>query len=393
MVVFDYRGSCWGQLTVDSVEIERLLALTSNIYDAALDASLWPSVLQQVCVFVGGASANLFSQDIESKRTVLAFEWGNDPHYSQLYLEKYYKLNPVFPAGSFMETGKVHSTTDLIPMAEFRQTRFYQEWVQPQGISDAFAINLERTDTHSATFAVQILEQQGGATEDKRRRLALIAPHLRRAVAIGQVIDFHAERASTLKDAFEVLKSCVVLVDASARIVFVNGSGLAALDAGSVVQQVEGALTATDPKANQALLEAFALSAKGDGALGTNGLAVPLTGTDGEKWNANVLALTSGARRRSGISPRATAAVFIRRASLYTPSAMEHVAKRYKLTPGEIRVFHALIEVGGVPSTAEALGVSETTVKTHLKNLFEKTGVNRQADLVKLIASTGSFSN
>jgi DNA-binding CsgD family transcriptional regulator len=32
------------------------------------------------------------------------------------------------------------------------------------------------------------------------------------------------------------------------------------------------------------------------------------------------------------------------------------------------------------------LGISETTVKTHLQRVFDKTGTNRQADLVKLVA-------
>ena len=34
--------------------------------------------------------------------------------------------------------------------------------------------------------------------------------------------------------------------------------------------------------------------------------------------------------------------------------------------------------------TAEALGISEATVKIHLKNLFAKTGADRQSDLVRL---------
>jgi len=42
--------------------------------------------------------------------------------------------------------------------------------------------------------------------------------------------------------------------------------------------------------------------------------------------------------------------------------------------------------VGGAPEVAEALGIAETTVKFHLKHLFEKTGAGRQADLVKLVA-------
>jgi DNA-binding CsgD family transcriptional regulator len=47
----------------------------------------------------------------------------------------------------------------------------------------------------------------------------------------------------------------------------------------------------------------------------------------------------------------------------------------------------AIVEVGGVPEVAPVLGISETTVKTHLGRLFEKTRTKRQADLVKLVAA------
>jgi DNA-binding CsgD family transcriptional regulator len=50
----------------------------------------------------------------------------------------------------------------------------------------------------------------------------------------------------------------------------------------------------------------------------------------------------------------------------------------------------AVVEVGGVPEVAEALGIAETTVKTHLSNVYKKTSRSRQADLVKLAAE---FSN
>jgi len=39
---------------------------------------------------------------------------------------------------------------------------------------------------------------------------------------------------------------------------------------------------------------------------------------------------------------------------------------------------------------AETLGVSITTVKSHLGSLFEKTSATRQVDLVKMVAA---FSN
>jgi DNA-binding NarL/FixJ family response regulator len=52
----------------------------------------------------------------------------------------------------------------------------------------------------------------------------------------------------------------------------------------------------------------------------------------------------------------------------------------------ELRVLIAVVEVGGVPEVATALGVAETTIKTHVSRVFEKTGAGRQADLVKLVA-------
>jgi DNA-binding CsgD family transcriptional regulator len=118
---------------------------------------------------------------------------------------------------------------------------------------------------------------------------------------------------------------------------------------------------------------------------------VPLACTGGEGWLAHVLPLTAGARREAGITHAAAAAVFVRKASLESsPSAMETIGKVYKLTPSELRVLQAVVEVGGSPAVADALGISESTVKTHLKSVFEKTSTHRQADLVKLVAGAAS---
>ena len=117
---------------------------------------------------------------------------------------------------------------------------------------------------------------------------------------------------------------------------------------------------------------------------------MPLTAHDGERHVAHVLPLTSGARRRAGIATAAAAALFVHKAALDIPSPPEAIARAYKLTPTELRVLLAVVEIGGAPEVAEALGVGEATVKTHLGRLFEKTGAKRQADLVKLVAG---FSN
>jgi DNA-binding CsgD family transcriptional regulator len=103
-----------------------------------------------------------------------------------------------------------------------------------------------------------------------------------------------------------------------------------------------------------------------------------------------VLRLTAGDRRRGATSGTAVAALFVRKAEMDSPCPPEVIANTYQLTPTELRVLLGIVEVGGVPEVAEVLGVAESTVKTHVGRLFEKTGANRQADLVRLVAGFSS---
>jgi DNA-binding CsgD family transcriptional regulator len=48
-------------------------------------------------------------------------------------------------------------------------------------------------------------------------------------------------------------------------------------------------------------------------------------------------------------------------------------------------VLDTVLKVKGVKAIASTLGLSEATVKTHLQNLFRKTGTKRQGDLMSLV--------
>jgi DNA-binding CsgD family transcriptional regulator len=223
-----------------------------------------------------------------------------------------------------------------------------------------------------------------------RRRVDLLVPHVRRAVLIGKVIDLRTVEAAALADSLDGLAAGMFLVDAAGRLVHANASGHAMLEAGDVMRAAGGRLAANDPAAERAMHDIFAAAGAGDVAVGAKGIAVPLTARDGGRHVAHVLPLTAGARRQAGVSHAAAAAVFVHRAMLDLPSPIEALAQAYGLTPAELRVLLAVVEVGGVPEVADVLGISEATVRTHLRRLFAKTGASRQVDLVKLVAGYAS---
>jgi len=372
-------------------DVQEVSSLIGDIYDAALDPALWIGVLLKARALVGGSCATLFSKDATRKSLNVYYDDGGlDPHYKQLYFNKYAKLDPTTTGHVFAEIGEPISTADLLPYDEFAETRIYKEWAQPQGLVDFVCAVLDKSATSAAMFGVFRHERDGFVDDATRKRMRLIVPHIRRAVLIGRVIDLKTAEAATFADALDGLCARLFLVDATGRIVHANASGHALLHECSVLRAINGKLAAREATAAKALEETFAACGNGDAAVGTKGIAVPLRARDGDHFVAHVLPLTSGARRRAGKSYAAVAALFVHKAGLEAPSPPEAIAKLYKLTPSELRVLLAIVQVGGVPETAEALGVAEATVKTHLHRLFGKTGATRQADLVKLIAGFSS---
>jgi len=207
---------------------------------------------------------------------------------------------------------------------------------------------------------------------------------------IGRLIDSKTAEVATFADTLDGLSAGMFLVDARGMIVHANARGHVMLADGAVLRAPGGKLACDHADADRALHAVFLAAGNGDAAVGTKGVSVPLSARDGERFVAHVLPLTSGARRRAGTSYAAVAALFVHKAAVERPSPPEVIAKTYKLTPAELRVLLAVVEVGGVPEVADALGVAETTVKFHLRRLFEKTGAHRQADLVKLVAALSS---
>jgi DNA-binding CsgD family transcriptional regulator len=200
------------------------------------------------------------------------------------------------------------------------------------------------------------------------------------------MFEFKAAEVATFVDTLDGLSASMYLVDATGRLIHANAAGHALLGASDILNSAGGRLGAREAQIDQALRDIFAAAGQGDAILGTRGIAVPLTGKDGERYVAHALPLASGARRRAGVVSTAAVALFVRKAGLAVPSASQAIGSAFKLTPTELRVLMAIVEVGGIPDVAMAFGIADTTVRTHVTRLFQKTGTSRQADLVKLVA-------
>ena len=366
-----------------ATDCERLSDLISAIYDAALDHSLWEGVIERVTHFVEGDGAGLFFKDVSAQHAFASHSFGLK------WPLPVHQFRPIYSAyvGHFQgEIGELISIRELMPWDQLTQTGFYEEWVRPRRLVDFVSAVLDKSATSAAIFGLFRHERHGPADSAVRYRLSLLVPHLRRAVLIAQMFDLRLAESANLTETLDALSVCMFLVGDDRRIVHANVAGWAMLEAGDVLRAANGHMFACDARDDRALRAVLVASGQGDAALGTAGTAMPLTGTSGNHYVAHALPLTSGARRIAGITGGAAAALFVRPAELAASSCSDLVATTFRLTPTELRVLLAIVDIGGIPEVAAAFGVAETTIRTHVGRLFQKTGTSRQAELVKLVA-------
>jgi DNA-binding CsgD family transcriptional regulator len=361
-----------------------LSGLIGDIYDTTMDAALWPGALRKIGDFTGGMAICLHTWDASDRRWYACGR--TDPDYDRLFLDEYYKINPVGGRFNAAEVGRLVGIGDVMDLDEYRASSFYCEWSRPQGVADIKVLWLDRSATTNAVLVAYLYEGNALPDEEIRRRALLIGQHLRRAAVVGRVLEHKTSEAATLAETFDGLRAAMLLVDADGRVVHANAAGAAMLREGLALRMVSGRLAAAGTRASPALLGAIAAAKGGDTAVGDRGIAVTLTTRDGERYVVHTLPLTSAQRRGARTRRGAVAALLVQKAALELRATSDPIAKAFDLTPTELRVLLAVVEASGVAETAAALGLSQATVKTHLHRLFGKTDTRRQADLVKLVA-------
>jgi hypothetical protein len=206
-------------------DASELAALIGEIYDAALTPALWETALESCRAFVGGMSATIFAKSVTGKGGQVFHQDGRvgkeAPHR---YFTQYAPIDPSNTLQVFAQIDSAIITSRMLDLEEFNESRFAREWALPNGIADMVLAPIERRGSLAAIFGVFRHERDGLGDETARRRVALLAPHVRRAVAIGQVLGEAGAEAASFADTIDGLAASVFLIDAEGRMVHANCS-------------------------------------------------------------------------------------------------------------------------------------------------------------------------
>jgi DNA-binding CsgD family transcriptional regulator/PAS domain-containing protein len=377
-----------------SIDIENLSETIGKIYDSAVDPALWPAALESCCGLIGATLGSIALYDLRQKTTRWGIQWGGDPHWMRLLEEKYAALMPFWPALDHEDVGSIKNTAHMVKALggdeeEIRKRPFFTEWAVPAGYHDVAACIIARSETRRGIFQLHTPPTRDVVGPHDIAVVNLLFPHVRRAVSIGDLLDMRSIASATFEATLDSLVVAVILVDMNGRILHANANAQRMFGAGGPVLSTRGELNTHQPGATAALKTAIARAAANESELGHGGIGVPIRARDdGPQAHsiAHVLPLKSGALR-SGLGLGAAAAVFVTPPGEHTPPPFEALAALYDLTPTEARVMIEIASGKNRADTAATLGIADSTVKTHLARVFEKTRTSDQAELARLVAS------
>lgn len=360
---------------------ERLL---DKIYDAATDDQLWTPIFHEISTLTNSVGGVLLGQSQSPRILHFARHYNTDPECVRALKDRHV-LNPwTLHMQKFHPVGTVVLSDSILPLTELRRTAFFDEVMRPQDLGHAAMIGLSRKPDFGVGFCLNRGPRQGPYTEQERRLLERLTPHMMRAVQFGFQLGAYQALQHMAYRTLDRITVGVALLDRNARTLFVNKSLRSMTTDGALNLRNQKLSSYSAPHAKR--IDNLVHSAL-RGAPGAT-MAIPHP-VDGRSVTVLVASVRSrDFERFAHMDMRdAAAMVFVLDPAVSTMTPPEWVMDAYGLTLAEARVALQAASGHSVAKIGSQLNISPNTVKTHLRSIFAKTGTHSQAELVSIIAS------
>jgi DNA-binding CsgD family transcriptional regulator len=362
-------------------ELEEFSSLIGSIYDAALDDARWAEVASRIARHVGTHSGS-----VQVRKGSVPRVLGVTDNFTQGMVDDYaqhYGTVDLWAREILRTPDVVHLGTQIVPErihARSEQSEFFGQADIYFAIGTAISISEDET----CVIGIHHARCLGDFEERTLGRLALVAPHMRRAFRLRGMFQEQAIQRGMALQALHGIASPVLLADRRGTVRFAN-------EAAADLMRSSGALTVRNGRLQAAcaaatnMLHRFIEDAC-DMDLDRHPAeprSLLVAASDGSRVSLVVTRVPAGDMDTPGEEPMA---MIMACAELQPRTmSMENLRALFDLTPKEAGIAISLADGKSLVDIADERGVSRNTLWTQLKSAMQKTGTRRQAELVSRI--------
>jgi DNA-binding CsgD family transcriptional regulator len=365
---------------------DEVLKILDVLYETALGRESWSNVLKSLAAPVDGITGHLLNWDKKSGLVPHFETFGVDGDAMESYASHWVMEDPRAAHHRLNPHVRFFSDEMFVSLKEKNRLAFFNDWehsltAERYIVGHRAYVSKDKEIILSLGFS----DPRGYIREQALELFERFSGHLQRAIEIHHLFGRHIVEQTPELQVLDSLNFGVIFLDELGRPGYFNRVAEKISARGDGLRINSGGLRALDGRC-QSQLEALILSCRNGKSLGEelaggwvsivrdnagldySALVIPMPVVDDINLfsNSGVLVLVSDpAEGREGIG-----------------TALKHL---YGLTEGETRVCLALAAGKDTGSIADELLVSRDAVRFHLKNIFTKTRVKRQGELIRLL--------
>ena len=370
--------------------------ILKTLHAVAFDATGWPEaagLLDAACglkgngvVFAGGGP----QQGAEVYFAQHCFGGQRHEELERLYFNDYWARDERLPRLRQLPDGRLVHVSELYTEAERKTSAAFNEALSFATAQDGLNVRLDGPGGTRVVWVLGDPVDADGWGTDRTRMVERLLPHVRQCLVVRHALDEAGALGESVTGLLDVAGLGVIHLDRSGRMVAANDRAIELLRRSHGLTNRDGGLQAVEPAADaklQQLLNRATSHAGGPGVAGSMTVRGPCE-------SPRLLLHVSPVHGRwKGFRTRSTGALVL----LVDPARKPHVdadvvASALGLTPTESSIAVMLATGYSLREIAAAMGRKDNTIRWHLKHIFAKHQVGRQADVVRLVLSVSGVT-
>ena len=367
---------------------DAVLEVVGAFYDAACAPEFFPDALASTMRLVGAdrGYCNITVGGMPSP-TLASHNLGT-PDQMRIYDQEFARQdiwkNAAVEHGIM---GRATVCSELVPLDVLHRSSYYNDFLRTICDKLGFASGALVPIGRDAFLQLGLHRNtdQADFSRDEMNLLQPALPHIGRAMHLYRRWQ-EWQQMGPLAAALDRVPTAMAIVGPGQRVLFCNAAGTALLRHEDGIALRQDRLDVDDPAAANGLWHALAWALA---AVGTTGDASLSVRVPRRRRRHPLLAAVYPLTAKSPFSDTAQriALVVLIEPSIRPPAAPAGLPELFGLTEAESRLVGLIGQGCSLDMAAALLSISRNTARNHLSAIFDKTGVNRQVDLIALLRS------
>ncbi len=385
---------------------EELSQLVHQIYEAVAEPERWPEVVGAIATSLRAHCGCLFTPYTRPGQGGFVFPWRMDESHLLLWGTKYIDHDVWSRSASernLWQEGAVLLDEQLVSREVLARSVFFREFLTTMNIGRVCAGLLlsGALGLPSTCLSVYRSFDAPAFSPAEVAWYGLLIPHLSRALGLQHRLDALRVQNQSLLSAFDRMDFGVCVLNELGQIVYVNSCASRVFERNdgllidgenrlSGLRSAEEAIRSTETLAQWIKRQIASNSLIANPPAHFSDAFLQMRRELGKRYALQCSLLPSCF---AGAGPAgARLVLFITDPDAVKLPPVERLVDLYGLTPSQARVARAFGSGSSYKEISSALNVSEATVATHIKEVYAKVKVNRQADLMRHIMALGKVS-